>query len=111
MDTQNQIRIDIFDQVELYTTKNVTYVSAPPGTKLSPHGEWSVSAAIGSDLLVVRNSVIVRIPASDVLLVRKHNKSNILDHLGKLRHVKTTEGQRREEGSAEIPSGTPGVDQ
>jgi hypothetical protein len=80
-----ETRIGRFDQVRIITTKNVTYLSAPPGTNTSPKGIWSVVSIVnGNELLLAKNSILIRIPATDVLLVVSYNLENISKSLGNL---------------------------
>jgi hypothetical protein len=82
-----------FDQVRLLTTRNVKWLSAPPGIKPSPKGIWSVAASVGeSELLLVQGSVTLRIPAADVLKVADYSIEAITRPLGKL-----TDGKRKRE--------------
>ncbi len=75
-------RISRFDLVMLRTTKNVNYLSAPPGTKATPNGVWSVAAIIQQDLMVVKDQTIIRIPATDVIKVQDY-ESEVSNLLGK----------------------------
>lgn len=80
-----ETRIGRFDQVRIITTKNVTYLSAPPGTKVDPKGIWSVVSIINSnELLLAKNNALTRIPAVDVLLVMSYNLENISESFGRL---------------------------
>lgn len=83
-----QTEIGQFDQVKLLTSKNVSYLSAPPETKVSPKGLWSVVGIVSDDLLLAQNSVLIRIPATDVLLITKYDLGKITNNLGKLSNVK-----------------------
>jgi hypothetical protein len=97
-------RIGRFDQVRLLTTKNIKYLSAPEGTEPEPKGVWSVSSIIGRDeLLCVRNSVIIRVPASDVLKLSDYSVEYITRDFGKLsqRGITNGEKQKRETDSDE----------
>ena len=94
MDT-NSTKFSRFDQVQIVTTKNVSYLSAPPGSVVSPKGVWQVSAAIGNDLLLIKGNAIVKIPASDVLKVVDYNINAITRQFGRLREY--GEGQGRKE--------------
>jgi hypothetical protein len=77
--------IRVFDQVRLSTTRNITYLSAPTGTKIEPHGIWSVSGAFeDGTLLCVKNNAVVRVPASDVFRVFSYDISKITEKLGRL---------------------------
>jgi hypothetical protein len=80
-----KIRFSQFDQVRLLTTKNVKYLSQPTGTTVSPHGIWTIAAAVeGDELLVTKEGAIIRIPISDVLKVAEHKLDQILSTLGRL---------------------------
>jgi hypothetical protein len=80
-------RVGRFDQIRILTTKNITYVSAPPGTEITPDGIWSVAAIIGqNDLLCAKNNILVKVPISDVLKIGQYDLQKIFDKLGKLSH-------------------------
>ena len=82
------IKIGRFDQIKLITTSNVEYLSAKPGTKISPDGIWSVIAILEEkDLLCARRSVIIRIPAKDVLKIAGYDVSKVTKNFGKLSSV------------------------
>lgn len=82
---QQPVRIGRFDQVKLLTTKNVHYLSAPGPAEVKPGGIWSVAAVVDQDqLLVVKNNVTIRIPATDVLKVADYNLDKITRQLGRL---------------------------
>lgn len=77
------------DLVRLLTTKNVIYVSAPPGSVISSDGEWMVAGAVNqTDLLLSKGSTIIRIPAVDVLKVFNYDLDRLQIQLGKLSHAK-----------------------
>ena len=82
----NESRISQFDQVQLHTTKNVKYLSAPPGANVSPHGIWVVAAAIQNDLLLTKDNCTIRVPIADVLKVRHYDIHEITKVFGKLRN-------------------------
>lgn len=86
MPNYEQVRFNQFDQVRLSTTRNVKYLSAPPGTKVSPHGLWSVVAVVANELLLANHNVIIRIPAADVLKMVAYDLQAITAPLGKLTH-------------------------
>jgi hypothetical protein len=95
MPDKEKIRIGQFDQVKLLTTKNVSYVSAPPGTKISPHGLWSVVSVVVDDLLLAKKNILIRIPVTDVLLVAGYNLDELTSNLGRL-----SRGKIRKENSS-----------
>lgn len=82
-----------FDQVRLRTTKNVSYLSSTE--KVTPEGVWQVAAAIGTELLLVRNTTVLKIPATDVLKVVEYDISQIIQHFGRL----SSYGKDRKEDS------------
>ena len=84
----SQSRIERFDQVKLRTTKNVEYLSAPSNTKVSPQGVWSVVASVAGELLLAKNNAIIKIPASDVLVISEYDLEDLNSVLGKLSNGK-----------------------
>jgi len=66
-------RIGILDQVIILTTKNVSYLSAPPDYEVKPDGPWIVSSAIDDELMLCKNNVVIKIPAKDVFKVLGYN--------------------------------------
>lgn len=102
MDNLVETKIGRFDQVKLLTTQNVSYLSAPPGTSVSPQGLWSVVSIVNdNELLLAQKSALIRIPAADVLLVAGYNLDELTKNLGRLsrgkREEKTTTGRERSE--------------
>lgn len=85
MDNLIKSNIARFDQVRLVTTKNVSYLSSPPGTTVDPHGIWSVTGIVGeSELLLAKESTLIKIPAADVLKVMDYDINKITQELGNL---------------------------
>ncbi len=78
-------RIERFDQVRLLTIKNVSYLSAPPKTQVSPQGVWSVAAIVNdSELMLAKDNAIIRIPAADVLVISDYDLDGLNSILGRL---------------------------
>lgn len=101
MDNLIETRIGRFDQVRIITTKNVSYVSAPPGTNISPKGLWSVISIVAvNELLLAQKSVLIRVPATDVLLVAGYDVRKITQNLGKLSHGESKKRHSNSENSA-----------
>jgi hypothetical protein len=88
------VKIGRFDQVRLLTTRNVKYLSVPGPIKAEPDGIWSVAAAVADDLLLVKNNVTIRIPATDVLKIAEYSLGEITEQLGRL-----SRGESRKETS------------
>ncbi len=64
------------NRVQIKTTKNVKYLSAPPGSKISPDGIWLVVAAVANELLLTKDTAIIRIPAADVLKIKGYDRDD-----------------------------------
>ena len=75
-----------FDQVELITVKNVSYLSAKPGHSPSPHGTWSVVGLVGGEALVARGDVLVKIPVNDLRKVSACDRDSIIKRLHGICH-------------------------
>jgi hypothetical protein len=101
---EEPVRIGRYDQVKLLSTKNISYLSAPPGSQASPQGIWSVVAAVDNNqLLLVKNNVVIRAPATDVLKMVSFDLNRILDNLGKLSHGKKDKREKRDLNPPEHP--------
>ncbi len=98
-------KISRFDQVRLLTTRNVSYLSAPPGMHLDPKGIWSVIGAVGNDLLLAKKQTIIRIPSEDVKVLADFDVNKITASLENLIHG------RKERNAAQDPGRTAESDQ
>lgn len=71
-----------FDIVRIKTTKNVTWISLPPGKQvkdIDPNGYWSVVGSIGIYLIICKESTLVRIPYDDVEKVASYNIDKFIE--------------------------------
>ena len=103
MDNLIKTKVARFDQVKILTTKNVTYLSAPPGSKVSPAGLWSVTAIIGeNELLLAKQSALIRIPATDVLITASYSVEKITKNFGRLSCGESEKGKRNSKESGTI---------
>ena len=94
MDNLIRTKVARFDQVKILTTKNVTYLSAPLGNKVSPTGLWSVTAIIGeNELLLAKQSAVIRIPATDVLITASYSIEKITKNFGRLSRGESEKGK------------------
>ena len=93
-----EIRYSRFDQVKIITTRNVKYLSSPPDQQVTPDGIWQVAAAVGNDLLLAKNSCIVRIPATDVLKIAEYDIQSLINKLGSISKYGEGKRQREETG-------------
>jgi hypothetical protein len=66
-----------FDVIQILTTKRVRFVSGPPGHATNPHGSWSVVGFMGQDVLIAKDSTIVRVPVGDVRKIANYDMGGI----------------------------------
>lgn len=92
MRREQKASIGRFDQVLILTTKNVSYVSYEE-ERPEPIGLWTVTGIVGTDLLISRGDVLIRIPSKDV--VKKVDYESTLSDLYKKLGNLTQDGQRQ----------------
>lgn len=66
------------DIVQLITTRNVIYMSGPQNAHVKPHGQWSVVSNIGNELLLSKDSTLIRIPSKDVVKIASYDPESFL---------------------------------
>lgn len=69
------------DKVKIVTTTNVSWLSAPPGNATSPKGIWTVVGILGNELMISKDSTIIKIPIYDVIKVGGYGSETILNDL------------------------------
>jgi len=69
------------DTVYITSTKGVTFLSAPPNTKVDPKGLWTIAANMGDNVLITKGEMVVLIPKSDVLKAQESHLDAIMDYL------------------------------
>ena len=74
-----------FDQVELLSTRHITYLSDRPGQIPSPHGVWSVIGIIDGTLLLSKGTALVRVPIIDVRKVANYDLDTVFTALEKVK--------------------------
>lgn len=58
-----------FDIVRILSTKNIKFLSGPPGKSVSPQGDWSIIGFVSDDVLIAKDETVVRAPISSVVKV------------------------------------------
>jgi hypothetical protein len=88
---KNQERIGRFDQVRITTTKHVNYLSAPAGVLLNPNGIWLVAGVVGNELMLTKDSIVIKISSNDVVKVLDYHKTyqDIITSLGRFTDYET----------------------
>ena len=64
-----------FDVVRLIHTKNIKYLSGPPGRPTSPKGDWTIIGFVDKECILAKQSTVVRVPYSDVKLLASYQPS------------------------------------
>lgn len=65
-----------FDAVMIRTTRNVTWLSGPKGSKIGPKGIWRVVCVVGdNEVMINKGPCSCRIPINDVKKVDDFDKS------------------------------------
>lgn len=70
-----------FDIIQIITTKKIRYLSAPPGSATSPHGDWNVIGMVGTDVIAAKDNTMVRVPMQNVRKVGSYNLNAFLEEL------------------------------
>lgn len=84
-----------FDLVQIVCADNISYINSPIIGRTPANGIWQVSAVLGSNLLIIKDNITVRIPAHDVLKVYDYSIKNFTANFGRL--VRHGEDERKEE--------------
>ena len=69
------------DAVTINTTKNVKWLSAPPGNATDPNGIWSVIGIVTDKLMLAKERTVICIPYSDVKLVASYDLEGTLKNM------------------------------
>lgn len=70
-----------FDVVRLIHTKNVKYLSGPSERATAPKGEWSIVGFVERDVVLAKQSTIVRVPVGDIERIAEYDKQVLIDKL------------------------------
>ena len=79
-----------FDIVQLLTTKNITYLSGPPGRPADPQGNWSVVGNLPgkAQLLLAKDETLIAVSIMDVRKVGSYNLDKAIESIKKVRSKK-----------------------
>ena len=83
MEKQN-IVLNQFDVVRLLRADNVKYLSAPPGRATAPRGEWSVVGFVDGDCILAKQTTIIRVQPSDVVVIARYDLSKLAAQVKKV---------------------------
>jgi len=72
------------DCIQIVTTKNIKYLSAPVGHIPTPDKIWCVIGILNNSVLASSGSTMVLVPLSDVKIVQQYNPGVILRSLERL---------------------------
>lgn len=71
------------DIIQLITTRNVYYISAPPGKVVNPQGNWIVTGFVDRDVIAAKEGTIIRVPLKDVRRVARYSMDELFSQLKK----------------------------
>lgn len=73
-----------FDKVQLLDTKQVTYLSAPPGNPTSPHGYWSVVGFKDGRPVLAKESTTIVTSLNNIKKIASYNIDKVFESLHKV---------------------------
>lgn len=68
-----------FDIVRIVSTKNIKFLSGPPGRAAIPDGDWSVVGIVGYDVIIAKDETIVRAPLPAIKLIASYNPQDYIN--------------------------------
>ena len=85
-----------FDIVRLTTTKNIEFLSGPPGRPTDPQGDWSVVGNIPGTghVLLAKDSTIVLAPIIDIRKIASYDINRVIRNLKKVRSMSDLEEKK-----------------
>lgn len=69
------------DIIQLITTKNIKYLSSPPGKATTPQGNWIVTGFINNEVIATKEGTIIKAPISDIRKVASYSINELLENL------------------------------
>lgn len=82
-----------FDMVHILTTKGIRYLSGPQGAPANPNGNWSIIGFIENDVMLAKDSTIVRVPVSDVRKIGSYDLDKIINKVFHTGYLSSTARQ------------------
>lgn len=76
---EEKIEYNQFDIVQIITSRNIKFLSAPPGTKVMPHGNWSIVGFVERDVIITKNKAIVKVPIADIKMIAQYNINKLFE--------------------------------
>lgn len=73
--------IKSLDIIQITTTKNIKYLSSPPGKATTPQGNWIVTGFIKNEVIATKEGTIIKVPISDVIKVASYSLNELLNNL------------------------------
>jgi hypothetical protein len=67
--------------VQLITTQNVKFMSGPAGQKPDPNYYWSIVGFVGDDVILAKESTIIRVPTTDIRRVGTYSVDHLMNRL------------------------------
>lgn len=73
--------MDQFDVVQLKTATRVKYLSGPRGYVTSPQGNWTVVSVVDNDVILAKDTTLIRVPVSDVRVIAIYSIDSAMDNI------------------------------
>lgn len=73
--------MDQFDVVQLKTATRVKYLSGPRGYVTSPQGNWTVVSLVDGDVVLAKDTTLIRVPTSDVRVIAVYSIDSAMDNI------------------------------
>jgi hypothetical protein len=83
-----------FDIVRIISAREIKFVSGPRGNPATPQGDWSVVGFVGSDVIITKDSTVVRAPLGSVKLIASYDVENYI----KKKQLEKKDGEERQKG-------------
>lgn len=58
--------LNSWDIVNIMRVDRIQFRSGPPGSPISPHGNWVIVGFVGAEALIAKDGTIVKVPISDI---------------------------------------------
>ena len=84
-----------FDIVQLLTTRNIRFLSGPPGRPAKPVGSWSVVGNLpGAKLMIAKDETIAVIPVIDVRKIGSYDLEKAIEDVKKVKTRADLKGEQ-----------------
>ena len=83
------------DQVVILKTSSIRWMSAPKGNATTPDGIWTVIGVVDTDLVISKDTTIIRIPYTDAKVVASYSLEIVKKKIGEMNGYQEAKQKRR----------------